>query len=72
MIGYLTPNYPLVAAFRSLPLHRTRASSRASQRIFKMAPKLSDYFPPGDLLASKGDAANRAAHMTDFRVMRLV
>jgi len=55
VIGYLTPNYPLVAAFRSLPLHRTRAKSRVSSRIFKMAPKLSDYFSEGDMLASKGD-----------------
>ncbi len=55
MIGYLTPNYPLVAAFRSLPLPRTRASARVSRRIFKMAPKLSDYFSSGDILASKGD-----------------
>ena len=55
MIGYLTPNYPLVAAFRSLPPTRTRVSSRATRQIFKMAPKLSDYFPPGDLVASKGD-----------------
>lgn len=55
MIGYLTPNYPLVAAFRSLPLRRTRATSRTTPKIFKMAPKLSDYFPASDLLASKGD-----------------
>jgi len=55
VIGYLTPNYPLVAAFRSLPLPRTRASARVSRRIFKMAPKLSDYFSSGDILASKGD-----------------
>jgi len=55
VIGYLTPNYPLVAAFRSLPLHRTRAPSRVDQRIFKMAPKLSDYLSSADLIASKGD-----------------
>ena len=54
MIGYLTPNYPLVAAFRSLPPARTR-TTRATPRIFKMAPKLSDYFPEGDYLSSKGD-----------------
>ncbi len=52
MIGYLTPNHLLVAAFRSLPLNRPR---RLPPRIFKMAPKLSDYFSAGDLLASKGD-----------------
>ena len=55
MIGYLTPNYPLVAAFRSLPKTRTRPADPVSQRIFKMAPKLSDYFPDGEFLASKGD-----------------
>ena len=54
MIGYLTPNYPLVAAFRSLPLNRSRASCSTS-RIFKMAPKLSDYFSEEDIIASKGD-----------------
>ncbi len=55
MIGYLTPNYPLVAAFRSLPKTRTRPADRVAQRIFKMAPKLSDYFNEGEYLASKGD-----------------
>ncbi len=55
MIGYLTPNYPLVAAFRSLPKTRTRPADPISQRIFKMAPKLSDYFQDGDFLHSKGD-----------------
>jgi UDP-N-acetylmuramoyl-L-alanyl-D-glutamate--2,6-diaminopimelate ligase len=55
VIGYLTPNYPLVAAFRSLPLHRTRASRRVPPKIFKMAPKLSDYFHDDDIVASKGD-----------------
>ena len=55
MIGYLTPNYPLVAAFRSQPLHRARAPNRGTSRIFKMAPQLSDYFSDGDIIASKGD-----------------
>ncbi len=54
MIGYLTPNYPLVAAFRSLPPVRTRPT-RATPKIFKMAPKLSDYFSEGNYLSSKGD-----------------
>ncbi len=57
MIGYLTTNHPLVAAFRSQPLHRNRAPTRLTRRIFKMAPKLSDYFQDGDILASKGDLA---------------
>lgn len=55
MIGYLTPNYPLVAAFRSLPKTRTRPADPVSQRIFKMAPKLSDYIRDGEFLTSKGD-----------------
>jgi UDP-N-acetylmuramoyl-L-alanyl-D-glutamate--2,6-diaminopimelate ligase len=55
VIGYLTPNYPLVAAFRSQPLTRARAANRGTSRLFKMAPKLSDYFSDEDLIASKGD-----------------
>ena len=55
MIGYVVPNYPLVAAFRALPPHRSRASDRISRKIFKMAPKLTDYFNEGDIVASKGD-----------------
>ncbi len=55
MIGYLTHNYPLVAAFRSLPATRRRPVDRVSQRIFKMAPKLSDFFNDADIVASKGD-----------------
>ena len=55
MIGYLTPNYPLVAAFRSLPLQRTRTTRRATPPIFKMAPKLDDFFRDDEIVASKGD-----------------
>jgi UDP-N-acetylmuramoyl-L-alanyl-D-glutamate--2,6-diaminopimelate ligase len=55
VIGYLTPNYPLVAAFRSLPKTRTRPADPVSQRIFKMAPKISDYVRDGEFLISKGD-----------------
>ncbi len=55
MIGYLTPNYPLVAAFRSLPAARRRPADRVSQRIFKMAPKLSDFLNDEDIITSKGD-----------------
>ena len=55
MIGYLTPNHPLVAAFRSLPKKRTRADDRIQRKIFKMAPKLSDYFRDGEIVASQGD-----------------
>lgn len=55
MIGYLTPNYPLVAVFRSLPKTRLRPADRVARRIFQMAPKLSDYLPPDDILDRKGD-----------------
>ncbi|MBA4137018.1 MAG: UDP-N-acetylmuramoyl-L-alanyl-D-glutamate--2,6-diaminopimelate ligase [Opitutus sp.] len=55
MIGYLTPNYPLVAAFRSLPATRRRPADRVSQQIFKMAPKLSDFLNDEEIVASKGD-----------------
>ena len=55
MIGYLTPNYPLVAAFRTLPKTRSRPADRVSRQIFKMAPKLSDYLPEDEIRASKGD-----------------
>ena len=55
MIGYLAPNYSLIAAFRAQPKARTRRADRVSQRIFKSAPKISDYFNDGDYLSCKGD-----------------
>ena len=55
MIGYLIPNHPLVAAFRTLPPTRSRPADRVTRQIFKMAPKISDYFNDEDILASKGD-----------------
>ena len=59
MIGYLVPDYPLIAAFRTLPpassRARTRGSSRLTQGIFKMAPKLSDFFNDDEIVTSKGD-----------------
>ena len=55
MIGYLTPDYPLVAAFRSLPPPRTRAAARRFPPIFQMAPKLSDYIRDEEILAAKGE-----------------
>jgi UDP-N-acetylmuramoyl-L-alanyl-D-glutamate--2,6-diaminopimelate ligase len=54
VIGYLTPNYPLIHAFRPAPARRTRRESLATNRVFKMAPKLSDYFQDGDAIAVKG------------------
>jgi len=55
VIGYLIPNHPLVAAFRTLPPTRTRPADRVTRQIFKMAPKISDYFNDEDIVASKGD-----------------
>jgi UDP-N-acetylmuramoyl-L-alanyl-D-glutamate--2,6-diaminopimelate ligase len=55
MIGYLTPNYPLVAVFRSLPKTRRRPVDRVSQQIFNKAPRLSDHFNDDEIVASKGD-----------------
>lgn len=52
MIGYLPQNYSLIHAFQ--PTRRTRCEALAVNRIFKMAPKLSDYFHDGDILAVKG------------------
>lgn len=56
MIGYLTPNYSLIEAFaQPKPARRTRREALAANRIFKMAPKLSDYFREGEILAVKGE-----------------
>jgi UDP-N-acetylmuramoyl-L-alanyl-D-glutamate--2,6-diaminopimelate ligase len=52
VIGYLAQNYPLVHAFQ--PIRRTRRESRATTRIFNMAPQLSDYFHADEILAVKG------------------
>ncbi len=55
MIGYLTNNYSLIHAFaHPAPARRTRRESLAASRIFKMAPKLSDYFHDNEILAVKG------------------
>ncbi len=54
MIGYLTQNYPLIHAFTPRPERRTRQENLIRNRVFKMAPKISDYFPEGEILAIKG------------------
>lgn len=54
MIGYLTPNYSLIHALQPRPASRTRRESRATHRVFKMAPKLSEYFHDGEVIAVKG------------------
>lgn len=57
MIGYLAQNYSLIHAFaapRTQVRRRTRQETLDRNRIFKMAPKLSDYFADGEILAVKG------------------
>ncbi len=54
MIGYLTHDYALIDAFRARPQGRVRKADPVSQRIFKMAPKLSDYIQEGEILAVRG------------------
>lgn len=54
MISYLTPNYSLIHAFQTRPARRTRRESLAINRVFKMAPKLSDYFREEEIIAVKG------------------
>jgi UDP-N-acetylmuramoyl-L-alanyl-D-glutamate--2,6-diaminopimelate ligase len=54
LIGYLTQNYPLIHAFTPRPERRTRQENLIRNRVFKMAPKISDYFPEGEILAVKG------------------
>jgi UDP-N-acetylmuramoyl-L-alanyl-D-glutamate--2,6-diaminopimelate ligase len=52
VIGYLAQNYPLIQAFQ--PARRTHREKLATNRIFKMAPNLSDYFHDGEIVAVKG------------------
>lgn len=55
MIGYLSQNYPLIHAFAPRPeARRTRQETLSRNRVFKMAPKLSDYFGEDEILAVKG------------------
>ena len=54
MIGYLASNHALIAAFAPRPVRRTRGETLALNRVFKMAPKLSDYFHDGEIIAAKG------------------
>ena len=54
MIGYLAHDYPLIHAFMNVPARRSRRDALAVHRIFKMAPKLSDYFHDGEMRSVKG------------------
>lgn len=55
MIGYLTQNHPLIHAFAPRPVQRTRQDAKLRNRVFKMAPKLSDFLPANEILAVKGE-----------------
>jgi UDP-N-acetylmuramoyl-L-alanyl-D-glutamate--2,6-diaminopimelate ligase len=55
VIGYLTFNPALVQACSPQPVRRTRREILAHHRFIRMAPRLSDYFREGEILASKGD-----------------
>jgi UDP-N-acetylmuramoyl-L-alanyl-D-glutamate--2,6-diaminopimelate ligase len=54
VIGYLVHNYPLIHAFQTRPLGRTRKEVKFVSNIFRMAPKLQDLFEDGELVAVKG------------------
>jgi UDP-N-acetylmuramoyl-L-alanyl-D-glutamate--2,6-diaminopimelate ligase len=54
VIGYLTQDYPLIHAFSPRPARRARPATLSRNRVFKMAPKLSDYFSAGEITAVKG------------------
>jgi len=56
MIGYLTPDHALIHAFRAIPSGKARRSDTTlTKRLFKMAPKLSDYFEDGEYDAVRGE-----------------
>ncbi|MCC5023561.1 MAG: UDP-N-acetylmuramoyl-L-alanyl-D-glutamate--2,6-diaminopimelate ligase [Candidatus Synoicihabitans palmerolidicus] len=55
MIGYLTQNYSLINAFGSPMPASTRRETSARNRVFKMAPKLSNYLSEDEVLAVKGN-----------------
>ncbi len=55
MIGYLTFNSALIHAFNPRPVRRTHRETLARNRIFKTAPKLSDYLRDAEIVAVKGE-----------------
>ncbi len=56
MIGYLTQNHALIQAFKSprAAAAARRSTDSVSNRVFKMAPKLSDYLSENEAIAVKG------------------
>ena len=55
MIAYLTQNHSLIHAFRLPPRELNSGGRQMRRRIFKMAPKLQDYFPGDEIVAVKGE-----------------
>lgn len=55
MIGYLTHDTPLIHAFRTRPPALNRRESLDRKRVFKMAPKLSDFLKETDAQSVKGE-----------------
>jgi len=55
VIAYLTQNHALIHAFRPRPGGLTAGGRPIRRRIFKMAPKLQDYFPADEIITVKGD-----------------
>jgi len=55
VIAYLPQNHFLIHAFRAAPGGLTCRGRPVRHRIFKMAPKLQDYFPADEVVAVKGD-----------------
>jgi UDP-N-acetylmuramoyl-L-alanyl-D-glutamate--2,6-diaminopimelate ligase len=54
VIGYLTSNYALISAFGPRSARRTKRESLALNRVFKQAPKLTDYLREDELAIAKG------------------
>ena len=56
MIGYLTQNHALISAFRQPRVAAAvrRQADAPGNRLFKMAPKLSDYLSENEAIAVKG------------------
>jgi len=54
VIGYLARNAALIYALQPTSGRRTRRESIAHNRIFKMAPKLSDFLRDDEIIAVKG------------------
>jgi UDP-N-acetylmuramoyl-L-alanyl-D-glutamate--2,6-diaminopimelate ligase len=55
VIGYLIQNHSLIHAFQPRPARRTRRETIALNRVFKTAPKLSDFFRESEVVAVKGE-----------------